>query len=194
MFDPSFVPGRWYYFKSCDVAELTDEIIDITMERSLQIKSPLTSFPIWQGWGGRASRRRRDRVQRPQSCLRTTSVVPPRRARASTRSASGFGASGRLWSRGTRACRTSSVTRGPSRLTSLRAGEVRTAAIPEAEVRPGELLPDQPEHRAELALAQNRSHRASVLTDVRSTVALVLAVAALSPQCDGLRRGRLIVE
>ena len=20
MFDPSFVPGRWYYFKSCDVA------------------------------------------------------------------------------------------------------------------------------------------------------------------------------
>ena len=31
MFDPSFVPGRWYYFKSCDVAELNDEIIDITL-------------------------------------------------------------------------------------------------------------------------------------------------------------------
>src|SRR2546421_48648 len=55
MFDPSFVPGRWYYFKSCDVPELTDEIIDITMERSLQIKSPLTSFPIWQ-MGGAVSR------------------------------------------------------------------------------------------------------------------------------------------
>ena len=51
MFDPSFVPGRWYYFKSCDVAELTDEIIDITQEKSLQIKSPLTSFPIWQMGG-----------------------------------------------------------------------------------------------------------------------------------------------
>jgi FAD/FMN-containing dehydrogenase len=51
MFDPSFVPGRWYYFKSCDVAELTDEIIDITQERSLQIKSPLTSYPIWQMGG-----------------------------------------------------------------------------------------------------------------------------------------------
>jgi FAD/FMN-containing dehydrogenase len=51
MLDPSFPPGRWYYFKSCDVAELTDEIIDITMERSLQIKSPMTSFPIWQGGG-----------------------------------------------------------------------------------------------------------------------------------------------
>jgi len=55
MFDPSFVPGRWYYFKSCDVAELTDEIIDITMERSLQISSPLTSFPIWQ-MGGAVAR------------------------------------------------------------------------------------------------------------------------------------------
>jgi len=51
MLDPSFVPGRWYYFKSADVAELTDELIDITMERSLQISSPLTSFPIWQMGG-----------------------------------------------------------------------------------------------------------------------------------------------
>ena len=55
MFDPSFVPHRWYYFKSCDVDELTDEIIDITQERSLQIKSPLTSFPIWQ-MGGAVSK------------------------------------------------------------------------------------------------------------------------------------------
>lgn len=55
MFDPSFVPQRWYYFKSCDIAELTDEIIDITVERSLQIKSPMTSFPIWQ-MGGAVSR------------------------------------------------------------------------------------------------------------------------------------------
>jgi FAD/FMN-containing dehydrogenase len=55
MLDPSFVPGRFYYFKSCDVAELTDEIIDITMERSLQISSPLTSFPIWQ-MGGAVAR------------------------------------------------------------------------------------------------------------------------------------------
>jgi FAD/FMN-containing dehydrogenase len=51
MLDPSFPHGRWYYFKSCDVAELSDEIIDITVERSLRIKSPLTSFPIWQMGG-----------------------------------------------------------------------------------------------------------------------------------------------
>jgi FAD/FMN-containing dehydrogenase len=55
MFDPSFPHGRWYYFKSCDVAQLTDEIIDITAEHSLQISSPLTAFPIWQ-MGGAVSR------------------------------------------------------------------------------------------------------------------------------------------
>jgi len=51
MFDPSFPKGRWYYFKSCDVAELSDDIIDITVEHCLQISSPLTSFPIWQRGG-----------------------------------------------------------------------------------------------------------------------------------------------
>ena len=52
---PAFPHGRWYYFKSCDVAELTDEIIDITAEHSSRISSPLTSFPIWQ-MGGAVSR------------------------------------------------------------------------------------------------------------------------------------------
>jgi FAD/FMN-containing dehydrogenase len=51
MLDPGFVPGRWYYYKSCDVAELSDEVIDITVEHSLQIDSPLTSYPIWQMGG-----------------------------------------------------------------------------------------------------------------------------------------------
>jgi FAD/FMN-containing dehydrogenase len=51
MFDPSFRRGWWYYMRSCDVAELTDEIIDITVEHSLRIRSPLTAFPIWQGGG-----------------------------------------------------------------------------------------------------------------------------------------------
>jgi FAD/FMN-containing dehydrogenase len=55
MFDPSFVPGRWYYFRAFDVPELSDEMIDITVEHSLRIKSPLTSFPIWQ-MGGAVAR------------------------------------------------------------------------------------------------------------------------------------------
>src|SRR5439155_21025832 len=48
MFDPSFVPHRWYYFKSCDVPALTDEIIDITVDHCSRISSPLNSFPICQ--------------------------------------------------------------------------------------------------------------------------------------------------
>jgi FAD/FMN-containing dehydrogenase len=55
MFDPSFPHGWWYYMRSCDVAELTDEVIDITVEHSLRIRSPLTAFPIWQR-GGAAAR------------------------------------------------------------------------------------------------------------------------------------------
>jgi hypothetical protein len=55
MFDPSFPPGRWYYFKSCDVAGLTDEVIDTTVEHSLRIASPLTAFGIWQ-MGGAVAR------------------------------------------------------------------------------------------------------------------------------------------
>jgi FAD/FMN-containing dehydrogenase len=55
MFDPSFPHGWWYYMRSCDVAELSDEIIDITVDHSLRISSPLTAFPIWQR-GGAAAR------------------------------------------------------------------------------------------------------------------------------------------
>jgi FAD/FMN-containing dehydrogenase len=55
MFDPSFPHGWWYYIRSCDVAELTDEVIDITVDHSLRISSPLTNFPIWQ-MGGAVAR------------------------------------------------------------------------------------------------------------------------------------------
>src|ERR671937_295113 len=55
MFDPSFPHFRWYYFKPVGIPALTDEIIDITVEHSLRIQSPLTSFPIWQ-MGGAVAR------------------------------------------------------------------------------------------------------------------------------------------
>jgi FAD/FMN-containing dehydrogenase len=48
LFDPSFPHGRWYYFRSCDVAALTDDVIDITVEHALQMRSPVNSFPIFQ--------------------------------------------------------------------------------------------------------------------------------------------------
>jgi len=54
MFDPSFRPGWWYYMRSCDVVELTDDVIDITVDHSMRIGSPLTSFPIWHLGGAMA--------------------------------------------------------------------------------------------------------------------------------------------
>jgi len=51
MFDPSFPHGQWYYMRACDVGELTDEVIDITVEHATRIRSPLTAFPIWQMGG-----------------------------------------------------------------------------------------------------------------------------------------------
>jgi FAD/FMN-containing dehydrogenase len=54
MFDPSFPHGWHFYFRSCDVAELSDEVIDITVEHSQQIESPLTTYPIWQLGGAMA--------------------------------------------------------------------------------------------------------------------------------------------
>src|SRR5438270_10809632 len=47
MFDPSFPHGWWYYFRSCDVAELSDDVIDIVADNAMRIRSPLTAFPIF---------------------------------------------------------------------------------------------------------------------------------------------------
>lgn len=51
MFDPSFPHGWWYYIRACDVTELSDEVIDITVDHSMRIGSQLTGFPIWQQGG-----------------------------------------------------------------------------------------------------------------------------------------------
>jgi FAD/FMN-containing dehydrogenase len=61
MLDPSFPRGRWYYLRGCDVAELTDEVIDIAVERGLAIDSPFTSYPIFH-LGGAISRVPEDRT------------------------------------------------------------------------------------------------------------------------------------
>jgi hypothetical protein len=51
MLDPSFLHGWQYYVRSCDVAELTDEVIDITAEHALRMSSARTTFPIFQQGG-----------------------------------------------------------------------------------------------------------------------------------------------
>jgi hypothetical protein len=55
MFDPSFRRGWWYYVRSCDVAELNDDVIDIVVEHGLRITSPITSIALWQ-MGGAVAR------------------------------------------------------------------------------------------------------------------------------------------
>jgi FAD/FMN-containing dehydrogenase len=54
-FDPSFRHGCWYYVRSCDVAELNDDIIDTIAEYGRRIVSPITSLALWQ-MGGAVAR------------------------------------------------------------------------------------------------------------------------------------------
>ena len=55
MFDPSFPHGWSYYFRSCDVAELDDDVIDIVVEHGRRITSPISSIALWQ-MGGEVAR------------------------------------------------------------------------------------------------------------------------------------------
>lgn len=55
MFDPSFRHGCWYYVRSCDVADLNDDIIDIMADHGGRIQSPITSVALWQ-MGGAVAR------------------------------------------------------------------------------------------------------------------------------------------
>jgi hypothetical protein len=57
MFDPGFPHGWWYYFRACDVAALTDEVIEIMPERGRRIASPITPVGSWQ-MGGAVARGR----------------------------------------------------------------------------------------------------------------------------------------
>jgi FAD/FMN-containing dehydrogenase len=47
MFDPSFPAGQWYYFRSANLATLTNEVIDVIADRAQRMTSKLTAFPIF---------------------------------------------------------------------------------------------------------------------------------------------------
>jgi hypothetical protein len=55
MFDAAFQHGWWYYFRACDVGELSDDVIDVMVEHGSQIASPVTSIALWQ-LGGAVAR------------------------------------------------------------------------------------------------------------------------------------------
>jgi hypothetical protein len=92
MFDPSFPHGWRYYVRACDVAELTDEVIDITVEHSMRIESPLTSFPIWQQGGAVA------RVGEDETAFNGRDAGHTFNIAVATETAQGFDAE-REWSR-----------------------------------------------------------------------------------------------
>jgi FAD/FMN-containing dehydrogenase len=55
MFDAAWPRGWWYYIRSCDVADLNDDTIDIMAEYGNQITSPITAAGVWQ-LGGAVAR------------------------------------------------------------------------------------------------------------------------------------------
>ena len=55
LFDPGFPHGWWYYIRSCNLAALTDEVIDILVDHGHRIVSPRTVFSIYH-LGGAVAR------------------------------------------------------------------------------------------------------------------------------------------
>jgi FAD binding domain/Berberine and berberine like len=53
--DPSFPHGWWYYIRSCNLAELTDDVIDVLVDHARGIASPVTVFSIFH-LGGAVAR------------------------------------------------------------------------------------------------------------------------------------------
>ena len=48
MLDPSYPHGLWAYLRACDVARLSDDVLDIALEHARRIESARSSVTIWQ--------------------------------------------------------------------------------------------------------------------------------------------------
>src|SRR6266536_1303438 len=92
MFDPSFPRGWWSYFRSADLAELSDEVIDIVADRAPRMTSNLTAFPIFQLGGAIA------RVGEDETAFTGRGAGFTININATTATAEGFDAE-REWSR-----------------------------------------------------------------------------------------------
>jgi FAD/FMN-containing dehydrogenase len=55
MLDDGFPHGVWVYMKACDIAELGDDIIDLSIEHAARMSSPRSSVIAWQ-LGGAVAR------------------------------------------------------------------------------------------------------------------------------------------
>jgi hypothetical protein len=54
-FDAAYRHGWHYYFRSCDVGGLTDDVIDVMVDQGSRIESPISSVALWQ-MGGAVAR------------------------------------------------------------------------------------------------------------------------------------------
>lgn len=96
MFDPSFPHGQWYYFRSANLAELSDGAIDTIADHAPRMTSALTAFPIFQLGGAVA------RVGEDETAFTGRSTGHTINLNATTATADGFEAecewSRTLWS------------------------------------------------------------------------------------------------
>ena len=103
-FDAAFRHGWSYYLKACDIAELTDDLIDVMAEHGRRIVSPISSVALWQmggAVGAWTTSTRHSTAATPASP--STSTATARRRTDSTPSANGPAPTGPRSSRTTRA-------------------------------------------------------------------------------------------
>jgi len=93
MFDPSFPAGQWYYFRSANLGELSDDVIDIVADHARRKTSTLTAFPIFQLGGAIA------RVGEDETAFNGRTSGFTINVNATTATAEGFDEE-REWSRG----------------------------------------------------------------------------------------------
>ena len=156
--DPSFPHHWWYYIRSCNLAELTDEVIDALVDHGLRIASPLTVFSIYH-LGGAVARVGEDETAfGGRDAGHTVNVI------GTTTTGEGFDEE-REWARGLwTALRphqhvyVSFLMEEGSDPGGLRRGQVRAPEGAQAQVRPEQLLPAQPEHpAARIAIVRDTS-------------------------------------
>ncbi len=91
-FDASFPHGWRYYFRACDVAELSDEVIDVTVEYGRRIVSPVTTVGFFQ-MGGAV-----DRVSQSETAFNGRDAAFTFNINGNSETAEGFEAE-REWAR-----------------------------------------------------------------------------------------------
>jgi hypothetical protein len=91
--DPAFPHGWWYYIRSCNLAELNDEVVDTMADHGMRIASPETVFSIFHLGGAVAGVGEDDAAFTGRDAGHTVNVI------GITRTGEGFDPE-REWARG----------------------------------------------------------------------------------------------